>query len=525
MSLINGSQNHKDYYQGNNLGNYQFISLRDIISQFEIAYIGDGKIIPKASKLDVGFHAQRAMQELSFDTFKSIKSQQITLPPTLVMPLPHDYVNYTKLSWVDSSGIKHPIYPTSNTSNPSEISQNEDGSYDFEFDPTLNGLVSNGNFADKTDFWTVFSPGNMITGKYSGGAAVVNEKLSFSQHTRNGAGAYNNGAIHTVYQAIDVSNTDFIDLSADGRADTVTITEGNGGTTTIANSSTLRVGITSQVPANNLTYNTNNMGTSSAQFLSPNSSTSMYDLSNYDSQPSYVEWVSPLAGGFTFLKATKEVLNIDVSSYNTVYLVIVSFTDFTVPAGNDWYTSGPNNGLPMEIAYPSGSVDDITILQTEPSNFLQSPHEKNSSTWNKYKSLSPSDTIDNYEDDTYWRSQGERYGLDPQHAQANGSFYIDQRIGRIHFSSNISGKTVILDYMSDGLGSNDEMHVHKFAEEAMYKCIAYGILSTSVYGQQLVPRFKKEKFAAVRQAKLRLSNIKLEEFTQILRGKSKQIKH
>ena len=41
----------------------------------------------------------------------------------------------------------------------------------------------------------------------------------------------------------------------------------------------------------------------------------------------------------------------------------------------------------------------------------------------------------------------------------------------------------------------------------------------------IVNRFKKEKFAAIRQAKLRLSNIKLEEITQVLRNKSKWIKH
>jgi hypothetical protein len=35
----------------------------------------------------------------------------------------------------------------------------------------------------------------------------------------------------------------------------------------------------------------------------------------------------------------------------------------------------------------------------------------------------------------------------------------------------------------------------------------------------------KEKFAAIRKAKLRLSSLKIEELTQILRGKSKQIKH
>jgi len=148
-------------------------------------------------------------------------------------------------------------------------------------------------------------------------------------------------------------------------------------------------------------------------------------------------------------------------------------------------------------------------------------------TWSNYKSATPSENQDDYQDDTYWPLDGERYGLDPQHAQANGSFYIDCVSGKIHFSSNISGKTVILDYISDSLGTDAEMQVHKFAEEAMYKHIAYAILSTSSLPihQQLAPRFKKEKFATTRQAKLRLSNLKLEELTQILRGKSKQIKH
>ena len=70
------------------------------------------------------------------------------------------------------------------------------------------------------------------------------------------------------------------------------------------------------------------------------------------------------------------------------------------------------------------------------------------------------------------------------------------------------------------------MQVHKFAEEAMYKHIAYAIMSTRAnVPEYQVARFKKERFAETRKAKLRLSNIKLEEITQILRGKSKQIKH
>ena len=70
------------------------------------------------------------------------------------------------------------------------------------------------------------------------------------------------------------------------------------------------------------------------------------------------------------------------------------------------------------------------------------------------------------------------------------------------------------------------MQVHKFAEEAMYRWISYAILSGKASTpEHQVNRFKKEKFAAIRTAKLRLSNLKLEELTQILRGKSKWIKH
>ena len=84
---------------------------------------------------------------------------------------------------------------------------------------------------------------------------------------------------------------------------------------------------------------------------------------------------------------------------------------------------------------------------------------------------------------------------------------------------------MILKYISDGLGTDGEMIVHKFAEEAMYKSIAYAILSTTVNGQALAPSFQRQKSTAIRNAKLRLSNLKIEELTQIMRGKSKFIKH
>jgi len=69
------------------------------------------------------------------------------------------------------------------------------------------------------------------------------------------------------------------------------------------------------------------------------------------------------------------------------------------------------------------------------------------------------------------------------------------------------------------------MVVHKFCEEAVYKWITYGVLSSrSNIPEYIVQRYKKEKFAETRKAKIRLSNIKIEEFTQILKGMGKQIK-
>jgi hypothetical protein len=101
-----------------NWGSYAYTKLDDIINNFLVAYVGAGKLIPSVKRTDLIFFAKRAMQEFSYDTLKSIKSQELNIPPSLSLPMPQDYVNYVKMSWVDNSGIKHVIYPTTLTSNP-----------------------------------------------------------------------------------------------------------------------------------------------------------------------------------------------------------------------------------------------------------------------------------------------------------------------------------------------------------------------------------------------------------------------
>jgi hypothetical protein len=196
-------------------------------------------------------------------------------------------------------------------------------------------------------------------------------------------------------------------------------------------------------------------------------------------------------------------------------------------------TSNPFNVLNTQVSwggfFPISSDDVDRVASNSDGNF-------NSDTWDNYSAQSTSDIgsvdADNV-DDEYGNLVGGRYGIDPQHAQANGTFFIDEDLGKFHFSSNVSGKTLVLRYISDGVSSTSSGGINltnslvpKLAEEAIYKHILYGVLlarKDSPAG--LLAQIKKERFAETRKAKLRLSNIKLEELTQVLRGGSKIIKH
>jgi len=512
MGLLDNTT-HQLYYQGNDLGNYQFVSLEDIINQFMTVYVGEQKIISKASRIDVAFHAQRALAELSFDTFKSVKAQEIVVPATLQMILPHDYVNYTKISWSDAAGIKHPLYPTNSTSNPFDIEQDSDGNYTF---PTSMSVGVNVDFeGDITEGWQKHTGVEHIIGS-GGTSTTVNDEISitgadnaltFKQFVHQ-MHAHNQSCLYCVWQPLDVSTMATITLSAIGTT--------QGAVTNIIGG-TLTIGISSMAPTADVLSYTNSTVTSENVYSFDATSPTNTLLNTYAGDPAQLEWTP---GETSEEKKLVDADEIDVSNHSTVYLVITSEADFTTNSSSD--ATDPTF---FSTFYSTNSIDDIIITSPTSSQPLSTNSTQTSSTWDSYKSGTPSENQNQYDDDSYWPMDGSRFGLDPSHAQANGSFFINDRLGKIHFSSNISGKTVILDYISDSLGTEGEMQVHKFAEDAMYKWINHAILSGSSYGQGLVPRLTKEKFAAIRKAKLRLSNIKLEELTQILRGKSKQIKH
>jgi hypothetical protein len=132
--------------------------------------------------------------------------------------------------------------------------------------------------------------------------------------------------------------------------------------------------------------------------------------------------------------------------------------------------------------------------------------------------------------DGYWYFRygiGGRFGMETSEANVNPKFVIDKASGVINFSSAVSGRLIVLEYISDGLESADpsQLKVHKFAEEFVYSYIKWCILNNRIGVQEyIVRRAREEKSAMLRNAKIRLSNLKPGRLLMVLRGRDKWIK-
>jgi len=121
---------------------------------------------------------------------------------------------------------------------------------------------------------------------------------------------------------------------------------------------------------------------------------------------------------------------------------------------------------------------------------------------------------------------GQLYGLDPQFANSSGYYTINERENKFSFSANLVDKIVVIEYISDGLSTNLDTRIPKLAEEAMYAYISHAVLASRInQPEYIVQRLKREASAKLRNTKIRLSNIKLNEIVQVMRGKSKWLKH
>ena len=197
----------------------------------------------------------------------------------------------------------------------------------------------------------------------------------------------------------------------------------------------------------------------------------------------------------------------------------------------------------LHIIYPTNNLNEspyYTFTQDDEGKPIQDNFDSNTevtsqadAAWDKTNPRNISGGFINdlnnanavFDHSVYDGALGQRYGLEPQTSQKNGWFKIDERKGNFSFTSNLANKLIILQYVSDGNAYDLDARIPKLAEEALYSYIIYSILSVSTGIQEyIVRRFQKEKSAKLRNAKIRLSNLKLDQIVQVMRGKSKWLK-
>lgn len=130
-------------------------------------------------------------------------------------------------------------------------------------------------------------------------------------------------------------------------------------------------------------------------------------------------------------------------------------------------------------------------------------------------------------DNSFDGAQGGRFGMQTDKANGNGWFTVDKRSGVMKFSSNVGTKTIVLEYISDGLEYADiaDIKVNKFAVDALMKYVEAEILGDlSGVTEYVVKRKKKDAHLARLKAKSRLNGFNYEELLQVLRGRDKRIK-
>ena len=184
-SLGGGNYGNRDAFGEaveDNYDSYSYIKLNEIINNFQVAYVGTGKLIPSCKRTDIIFHAKRGLQEFSYDTLKSIKSQELSIPPSLSVVIPQDYVNYVKASWIDPLGVKRPIYPANNlTINPGAMPLQ-----DSEGVPTQDNFGENLEGTSITEARWALADDNIINGNLN--SNLINNQFDSLRREEFGMG-------------------------------------------------------------------------------------------------------------------------------------------------------------------------------------------------------------------------------------------------------------------------------------------------------------------------------------------------
>lgn len=120
-----------------NWGSYQYVSLKNIVNNFQLMYVGNDKLINNVERYNILFHAKRAIQELNYDSLKEIKILELAVDDSLRFILPSDYVNWVRISMY-KNGTLFPL--TENIQTNWSNAYLQDNNYKILFDQDGNVL-------------------------------------------------------------------------------------------------------------------------------------------------------------------------------------------------------------------------------------------------------------------------------------------------------------------------------------------------------------------------------------------------
>jgi len=137
--------NQRKYYTNDgvnptdaNWGSYQYVSLEDVVKNFQLMYAGNHGLVNNVNRFKILFHAKRGIQELNYDAFKEIKNLELTVYDDLKFVLPSDYVNWVKLYLFQGNTLRE---LTENIQVQSAVSFIQSSSSTFTYDSENNATV------------------------------------------------------------------------------------------------------------------------------------------------------------------------------------------------------------------------------------------------------------------------------------------------------------------------------------------------------------------------------------------------
>ena len=119
-----------------NWGSYQYVSLEDIVNNFQLMYTGNHSLVNNEERYKILFYAKRAIQELNYDAFKEIKALELTVYDNLTFVLPSDYVNWVRLS-LYKDGWLRPLNENIQVNSAVSYLQSNTGTLSFNVDGTV----------------------------------------------------------------------------------------------------------------------------------------------------------------------------------------------------------------------------------------------------------------------------------------------------------------------------------------------------------------------------------------------------